>query len=326
MRNKTKHSINAETNISGSSRFLPLGGRLGGGLLVLLLLLVASYAFALDENTAAVPYLNSTQLYRIVMGDAANNVTWEIDNGGSDLRDLGNVVWADTSRSSGNHEVEITFVDSLFTNGSSWTLTYSEYDVGSGNCIAVRSFTITPVTNTFYLSMPSDVSPDCNPLSGTVIANNIDLGANTTISTPFDVHMNKSTDFRVKQWSFNGSFSLDNSYTVDNPVISTVSGVTNRGYAWAISNVVGNSFTLTVSLTGPEVAENYTGDTLTFYANFVGVPSSDVNITLTISNGEAQSGNSYTKVTADNTSLGIDRVFTIGYLGIPDTPSITYSQ
>jgi len=220
----------------------------------------------------------------------------------------------------------ITFQNATFAPNQSWTLIYYEYDNVSGGCSAVRSFNITTKANTFNLSLPLVETPDCNTLSGTVIPNDIDLSDDITIRVPFEVHINKSEDFRVTQWSFIGTVGVSAGYAVNNPLIGLgdSTGTTTRGYAWEVSDVGATNFTLTVTVTDP--AENYTADTLTFYAEILGPPITEVDVTLTLSNGVAQSGSGYTKLTNDNTGLGIDRIFVAKYLGIPNTSVIAVND
>ncbi|MDA3927601.1 MAG: hypothetical protein PF541_01490 [Prolixibacteraceae bacterium] len=296
-------------------------------LLAILLVVGASYAFA-QENTSGEPYINSKQMYQVPMGDFGNTFEWELYDG-TTTHDLCTVSWADTSRSNPNAIAVITFQDATFNPEQNWTLIYSEYD-NTDNCVAKRSLPITTKANSFYLSMPDDAKV-CNPMSGSVFTNVDVIDVDDTISIPFDVYINKATDFRVTSWTFTGNVDVSAGYVVVDPVVALGayrSGTTNRGYSWSIAVDLSNNFKLTVSLTLAQIAaqktEGYTADTLTLYADIFGSPVDDVDVTLTISAGEASSGENYTKTTLDNDSG--KKVFTEELFGIPNTSIISVAQ
>lgn len=317
-------------------RLLPsLGGGLGWGLMLILLLAGGRYANA--QNTSSQPYIGSTHLYGVPMGDFANTVQWEISNptynSGNPI-DLTSISWTtptkidNTSPTRDSAYIEITFENTIFSLATgTWRLVYSE--MNGNSCVARRYVQINPMDNTFYLSLPED-GEDCNSRSGDIWANTIaDISAADYVSSiSFTVTMNKSATFETDKWRFTGSCvltagALFTHLYATTPFAST-SGTTTNGGNWTITGTGGN-FVLEVSyLPGG----NYPGenDTVEFFVNVEGDVTQDFTLQLTVSNGQADSGENYVSVTNDNTTLGGDRVVSQTIRGVPNTPVITMND
>jgi hypothetical protein len=114
--------------------------------------------------------------------------------------------------------------------------------------------------------------------------------------------MTKSATFETDKWRFTGSCMLTagapfTHLYATTPFAST-SGTTTNGGNWTITGTGGN-FVLEVSyLPGG----NYPGenDTVEFFVNVEGDVTQDFTLQLTVSNGQADSGENYVSVTNDN--------------------------
>jgi len=305
-------------------RLLPsLGGGLGWGLMLILLLAGGRYANA--QNTSSQPYIGSTHLYGVPMGDYNNDVTWEISNptySGGDTIDITSISWANPSKEDNmdptrdSAYIEITFANTLFPLATgTWRLFYSERNGNS--CVARRYVDINPVDNSFNLVM-NGAETDCNSYNDTIFDNSDGIIANIIGNSvvPFTVTMEKGSDFRLTSWSFVASVSISGTgYTL--PVILP-SVVTAPGHgSLTFSGTGGSSFTGTVS--GISTSDDFLSDAITFNVIVNGSPVNDFIVTLTI-NGRAYSGNNYTAVTIENDDT--DNIQQKTIYGIPNTSVI----
>jgi hypothetical protein len=316
-----RHSEQSATPQPGRHPFLSLGGRLGGGFLLLLLLLLSGTRYAHAQNSSANPFIDSWHLYRIPMANTANTVQWQlfdVDLNGAPSYTLETQPWVDTSVVSGNAEIEIKFINTVFASGQIWFLVYSEIS-SDHSCVARRSFEIHPVNNIFYLSLPADDS-ECNSYTGDIWDNAdgdlsaIDRGDNVE----FTVTMNKDVLFLIDKWRFNGSISiitggLENHLAT--PAFSVTAGASTSGGTWTITGT-GANFNLEV--TTPADFDGIS-DVVTFSVDIEGDITEDYQIQLSLTNGQAISGTLYETVTDDNLNLGGDRVVVRLRYGVPNT-------
>jgi hypothetical protein len=301
----------------------------------MLILLLAGGRYANAQNTSSQPYIGSTHLYRVPVGNMNNTINWELmqnsyTSPSQTVPVSDGLSWADTmlvNAAVDSAGVEIQFIDAQFDGGQTWFLVYSE--MNGNSCVARRYVQINPVDNTFYLSLPED-GEDCNSRSGDIWANTIaDISAADYVSSiSFTVTMTKSATFETDKWRFTGSCMLTagapfTHLYATTPFAST-SGTTTNGGNWTITGTGGN-FVLEVSyLPGG----NYPGenDTVEFFVNVEGDVTQDFTLQLTVSNGQADSGENYVSVTNDNTTLGGDRVVSQTIRGVPNTPVITMND
>ncbi len=296
----------------------------------LILLIAITLLFALTRyasaqvNTSAAPYIGSTHLYRVAMGDFNNNVTWQLSN--TSPTTIGTpqawIAFGKKDLATDSAWIEITFVSSVFDNGYTglWTLTYNETSTSTGNCVAVRTMDITPVPNLFNLVMAATAT-DCNSYHDTIFDNaDGDISTITgNSSVPFTVTMNKDNNFRLKQWSFTGTISSVSGCTLPAiipSVVVTPSGAPAHGtLAFAGTGV---SFTATVS--GINTTDDFTTDVITFNIVVNGSPTIDYELTLDIV-GTAVSGTNYNVSTGENSATDNKQVNTI--YGIPNTSLVS---
>lgn len=287
---------------------------------ITLLFALTRYASA-QENTSAAPYIGSTHLYRVAMGDYNNGVTWQLSNPTPTTIGTAQpwITFGKNDLATDSAWIEITFVSSVFDNGYTglWTLTYNETSTSTGNCVAVRTMDITPVSNSFNLAMDATAS-DCNSYHDTIF-DNAD-GVISTItgnsSVPFKVRMNKAPTFRLKEWSFTGSVTASDCTLPSSAVVIATGGAPAHGILSFIGT--GASFTATVS--GINTTDNYTEDHISFNIVVNGSPTADYVITLDIV-GTAQSGTNYTVSTGENSATDNKQVNTI--YGIPNTSLVS---
>jgi hypothetical protein len=190
----------------------------------------------------------------------------------------------------------------------------------------MRSFTINLKENTFYLSMGDD-DDECNSLHGVVLNWNDINEVDVESYVDFTVQMNRMDDFDMNSWSFSGAISFDQGYDFIRvrSVGDETTGSSDAGEGFTISNDDGSG-TFTVSVDAEEVtatdppAED--SDYITLRVFVSGLVYEGETVTLTVSNGKAQSGNNYPKVTDDNTTKGGDRIQEMEILPLPATSNI----
>jgi hypothetical protein len=306
------------------------------------LLLLAGLRYGHAQNTSYLPYINSTQKYRVPMGDAGHSVQWHLyedsyaapsttydlttlENGGASWITTGTeVIGTDTYA-----YIEIKYVNTQFTAGESWYVGYSEWDagVGTGNCVARRTTPLINLTaNLFSVTARAD-DEDCNNFSGDVWPNNINIGDPQDGVVYFTVDMSKAGNHAVKRWSFTGTIvSAGTGYVAPASLFTTTIGSTDgsRG-SYSITNVVDNSFTLTVTIDAEDISDPaFTSDAVTIAANITGPAISEVDVTLQITGATAVSGGSYDVETDDNGVGDKDQVLTL--LPIPATSIVSIYQ
>ncbi|MFA9392251.1 MAG: hypothetical protein ACERKD_20735 [Prolixibacteraceae bacterium] len=332
-----KHSTKAQPNIWGRLLFSPsFDGGVRGGLsvwaklfLLTALLLLAGPRYASAQNSSAAPYIDSKHLYRVPMGNTGNDVVWELSDNLAQAADYNFTDtpqdWATPTINGANAEIQIKFVNASFSNGQTWYLVYSEMDTGSGTCTAKRSFEIKPVTNLFNITARgNDYGCNSYTFGGDdyqVWQNTDDLAINRTNGIKFSVDMSTDLNHVVKEWSFDVSVSATDASYVSPP--SIVSTSTFKSYA--ISNVIGNSFKVTVSI---DITH---GDYLPLAADMVEFEVDvsdriidDVTVTIVVDKGLAISGNNY-PVETDELGTG-NHSQTRTIFGIPNTGKISVAQ
>lgn len=291
----------------------------------MLILLLAGGRYANAQNTSLQPYIGSTHLYGVPMGDVANTVEWRISNptynSGNPI-DLTSISWTtptiidNTSPTRDSAYIEITFENTIFSLATgTWRLVYSE--MNGNSCVARRYVDITPVDNSFNLVMGGDET-DCNSYSDSIFDNTVgDIASiigNSVV--PFTVTMEKGADFRLTSWSFVASVSISGTGYSLPAILPTV--VTDPGHgSLAFSGTGGSSFTGTVS--GISTSDDFTSDAIIFNVIVNGSPVNDFIVTLSI-NGRAYSGNNYTAVTIENDDT--DNIQRKTIYGIPNTSVI----
>jgi len=290
-------------------------------LLVALLLLAGSrYAYA--QNTPAAPYYGSWHLYRVPMGNTANSVSWQLYAG--DLSGSPVAISASyfVPRTVGaNAEIEVYFDQTFFSANTTWFVVYNETN-SAGSCVARRSIQINPVSNDFFLTVPVGTTT-CNSYSGRLWPNTIaDISAVSSLNTvDFTVTMNKAIDFPTDGWSFTGVVTMI-AGAGNNTLQSSVAIVGNslRGGTCAVTGTAA-SFNLTV--TGPaDLGE--TTDEVTVRVSVLGDVTSDFELQLVVSNGQALSGSSNYVVHTNDNGTGNKQV-RMTIFGVPNTPRITIS-
>jgi len=294
----------------------------GWGVFVLALLLLAGTRYAHAQNTSGSPFYDSEHLYRITMDNTANGVQWQLYEGslGGTVTNLGAQAFVDTSVVSGNAEIEIRFVEAIFEASPTWFLVYSETNA-AGSCVARRSLQINPVDNNFFLSV-AQYDTTCNSYSGRVWPNTVDdiSDADSLNTVDFTVTMNKPDNFHTDGWSFDGKVTLvvAGPNTLQNGM--NILATSLRGGACSFT---GNSGNFHLSVNGP-VDLDQTTDEVTITVEVLGDVTSDFEVQLIISNGEAFSGSSsYTVTTTDNGSG--NKQIRKYILGIPNTSLISIS-
>lgn len=309
--------------------------------------LLGTARYVLAQNSSAEPYLNSTHLYRVPMGNNANTVEWKLFNGtvtntqtaytslsgGYTMHSVSDYAWVLSlgKTSSDSAYIEIKFVSTAFTAGDTWTLLYAETSAATGQCVAVRSMEITIVANDFYVVTDAPDDSDCNSWTNMVWDNTDDLTIVRDGSVEFTVYMHKNANHKVKEWSFDGKITIvGNNSTLpaaDADFITAVLSSGNSNYGtYAITNIDADAgtFTLTVKITDVNAAGYTTGDELTFGVNIRAPAISDVTVKLDISNGSGISGVNYDVVTDDNGTAPKSQTRT--FWGIPNTSIIMVSQ
>ena len=308
--------------------------------ILLATMLLIGYCYALAQNSPTAPYINSTHLYQVPMGNISNTVLWQISNpnysGGTPLT-LEAQLWVTTNKIDDVvdlAEISIKFVNTPFNGVAGiWTLRYEEWDEtpGTGNCIAVRSMEITPVANDFSLVCGAD-DLRCNSWSDEVFPNDVTITDPEKGQVDFTVTMSKNLLHLVKQWSFSGTIqAVGTNY--ENPIASEdlfdaleLSSTTTYG-TYDITWTSGNSFTATVTIDVDDLGYvQHASDILTFTANIKGPPTSQVAVTLTIANGQAISGsNSHIRTDENGFDAGDDNQ-TLTRWAIPATSVIVQSD
>ena len=291
------------TNLLGRLLFSPLGGVRGG----LLLLLLAGPRYAYAQNDSENPYINSTHLYRVAMGNTGNTVTWELFDNLADVADFtlsgaGKPAWSTPAIVGLNAEIEIKFVSTEFTEGETWYLVYSE--MNGDACVARRvAPDITIEANQFNLTVPLWAS-GCNTYIDTIWNNNDTIWHPRPMAVELRVHMDKASSHAVREWRFTGTVTVNGVFTIPAadvfiPLASRTNSSDFGTYTISDVNNAGG-FTMVVNdLTG---AGYDNADQVSFIVNINGPPTDDVQVTLTIANGQAKSGNNYTVVTDENST------------------------
>lgn len=269
------------------------------------LLFLAGPCYVNAQNTWSSPYLNSTHLYRVPMGNTGNTVVWELyDNLAEDKEYTldGSHTWATPAVVGANAEIAIKWISATFTNGSTWYLVYNEYN--SDNCVARRSITITPVDNSFYLTLGAD-EENCHPLDHTVLNWNNINATRIEVVLEFTVYLHKANNF-APSWSFTATPTFGpydgNTHVYQYPgsgnttIGASTTGTTDDGHSFTATYNAGN---ITVTVNGSTATEEE--DFLTLQVPVSGYVYEGQVVTLTLSNGLARSGTSYTVVTDDNT-------------------------
>jgi hypothetical protein len=304
--------------------------------------LIVVLAFALPlaaqaQNNSANPYINSTQKYRVKMGNSTNTVTWELQNGSGPITAVTNSstyggetyinIATEPEGSDTYAYIEIKFLDGLFDNGDTWTLIYSEWNgtVGSGNCEAKRSVTINPVENTFYFSMGADAS-DCHPLRGEVLNWN-DVDTETPgVNLDFTVTLHKTYNFNIKSYTFSGTVATTD-YTFTGVTLGLVGGATLPATDYTIGyNTTNKTFAVTINV--PPLYDGARTDDATvnivLQVAVAGLVYQGDEVTVALTGGSATSGTNYTVNTdvEDPPPIGtnLDQELTI--LPLPATSNI----
>lgn len=308
-------------------------------LVAIMLLAGLRYASA-QENTSAQPYFGSTHLYRVAMGDFNNTVTWQLSNPSPIITISAPQTWIASGKKDLDTDsawIEITFVSTVFDNvyTDPWTLTYNEMSASTGSCVAVRTMEITPVSNTFYLTLGVDAEI-CNTLSDSVLNwDNIDglglghSGTSTNMPTyvDFTIQMNKAATFVLNTWVFRGTIKrLDGNYSLVNVRSTTgaLTGTSSGGGSFTITDNGNGTFDVVVNT--PTDA-NALSDNIVVRANITGLVYKGERVQLDVSGGEAHSGSvNYGVVTTDNLLLPSapgDRQQLQTISPLPATPNIT---
>ena len=310
-------------------------------LLIAVLLLLAAPRYAHAQNSSAAPYLNSTHLYRVKMGDVANTPTWQLTNLTSSLSPIvldaqswithAKIDRAGTAEDSAY--VTIKFVNTVFNvSDGTWTLIYSE--MNGDDCIAKRSFDITPTDNSFYLTLGDD-DTNCNALNDQVLNwDDIDWkgqghsGTNTPIPTyvDFTVKMNKAPTFTISSWLFDDTISFLNSnfsYISARAIDSSATGTSALGLSFAITQGSGNKFSVLVNGPSTSVAS----DSIVLRVYISGLIYVGEGVLMTVKNGVARSGTNYVTRTDDDVGKGSgDRQQVQIILPLPATSNIAIAR
>jgi hypothetical protein len=320
---------------SGQSPLPDLSGGWGRLLLLTTILLLAGSRYAHAQNSSGEPYINSTHLYRVPMGNINNNVKWYISNTNASpqIIELTNsLAWADSGRVDNTDPVldsaaiEIKFVESVFMDAGSiiadpWILRYEEYDAGGGGCIAVRALDITPTANLFNLTV-ANLTDDCNSFAGQVWDNTDDLTKDTIMAVTFTVNMAKASNHAVSEYSFTATVSENSTYfsipdDIDDFILTTDrAGSTDYG-SFAIDNINTSTGTFDVRVYNLSGTGYETADEVEFTINLSGPAIYDVDVTLEIEDGQAVSGTNYSVVTDENNTDDNDDTHTLW--SIPNT-------
>ena len=294
-------------------------------LIAIMLLVEASYVFA-QSNIPGGPYIDSWHQYEVTMG-SGSSYDWTLyptsadaiaETNGISLSAQG---WVSLSDDGSTASIEIKFVDATFDALETWYLVYAEYS--DDVCIARRSSQIDIAANSFFLDVDAGTYA-CNSFTNTVWDNG-DGSLNTPeqISTvQFTINMNKASDFATDGWSCSGSlaFQTSNSYDFAATIFTITSGSSTAG-TWNLTDNGGGSFDLDVTADG----DGDTSDAVTITVQVEGEITEDFELRLTISGGQAESGDpgTYVVVTDDNgtgTKISDQTVF-----GIPNTSEISLS-
>ena len=297
-------------------------------------MLLIGYCYAHAQNSSALPYINSTQLYRVPMADINNNTyEWQISN---PSYNAGSPITLDAQPwvTHGTIDVDvdsayiyITFVTAVFESAGTiipgtWTLTFSEFN--GSNCEAVRSFDIELQSNQFNLAV-EQFANDCNTFAGQVWDNSDDLTDPRDMLVELQVNLIKASNHFIRQWSFTGTVgATGGTFSLSDPLFTTITGntVNNRGQ-YNIVWTSGNTFTLTVTVDAEDVEADYTTDAVNFEMNINGPAITDVAISFTITNVEALSGTFSQVTTLENNNT--DNSLTQTLWGIPNTSVIAVS-
>jgi len=331
---RATHIAKALTNKLGRLLTPPLGG---WGVF-LLLLAGTSYVHA-QVNTASEPYLNSWHKYEVTMGDALNNTTYRwniynnIDDANNDLAEsspnrflLDGETWIQNQVITGNIAgIELFFDETLFPDASNWYLVFSEISSATGACVARRRFDITIRDNNFYFTLPGDGS-QCNSREGEVL-NGDDITGKLASSVDFTFNMFKDADHLVDRWSVSGQISFTGalSYQAADVTFSATGNSDTRNEAWVLTDIGNGNFSLELDC-DPDDAP-YPDDAVTITVNLLGLVYQTVDVTLTLSDGQAYSGTSYEIITEDNLNKeGGDRAQTITIDGLPGFTNIAGTQ
>jgi hypothetical protein len=266
------------------------------------LMFVLAFAQPMDaqaQNNSANPYINSTHLYRVPMGNTANDVTWELFDNLAEAADYtlnGIQSWATAAQVGSNAEIEIYFDDAVFTTGQTWYLVYSE--MNGSNCVAKRSVTINPVENTFYFSMGADAS-DCHPLDGEVLNWNDVDDEKPGVNLDFTVTLHKTYNFNIKSYTFSGTVATTG-YTFTGATLGTVGGATLPATDYTIAyNTTLKTFTVTINVS--PLYDGASTDEVTvdivLQVAVAGLVYQGDDVTVALTGGSATSGTNYTVLT-----------------------------
>lgn len=260
-------------------------------LTALLLLAMPRYVHAQTQNTGAAPYYDSKHAYRVSIDDAVNKRIWLITDGTTSHTILNTItpvplpVWAgiyDTGAGAGQagvgfHGVSITFDRTVFTT-SDWNLEYYEYENhGAGfECVAARSFPISIVENTFYLTLAADVTSYCNGESGEVHAYTKldDPGEVFETAVTYTVSMSKHPDYDPSYWTFDANFSQS---------ITSINVSTTDGTANVSELTAGTDYNIEITPSAANADAVNVSITVTYDNNVL----ADVTNSITVSNGQA---------------------------------------
>ena len=304
---------------------------------VFLLLVVPRYAHA--QNTSYTPYLNSTQKYRVPIGNGVDR-KWELRNTlvsptvtkDLTLEDSGGATWitvgTEVEGTTTYAWITIKYIPEAptsFAKDQTWYLVYSEWN--GNNCTAMRATPeIKIFANDFSLACGDD-DADCNSWSGKVFPNSTTITDPEKSKVEFTVNMSKNATHLVRKWSFSGTIEASGT-SFENPIstdplfdVADRTGNTTNG-TYSIVWTSGNTFTVTVTMNDLN-GDNHASDVLTFKANIHGPPTSKVVVTLTIANGQAFSGGSSHIVTEENGFAAGDNNQVITINPIPATSVIS---
>jgi hypothetical protein len=292
-----------------------------GRLLLVLLLISATFLPTRAQNTGALPYLDSEHAYAITIGKADNNKEWVVtdkDDGNpntpytitdatqaTDAIDWFEIIPATTD--GGTEQVNITFDRDVFAPGgtltTTWYLQYYEYDETNA-CISAREFVLTVGENEFYLTVGAD-DAQCNDRSGLVHTyaqvDNDPVGTDLyATEVTYTVTMHKEGDYDPDSWRFDASFFED---------ITLSNSITPTAFAATVSTVDGGSASFagsgpyTVTVIPPPSADFPDEVEVTLTVSFENPVLADVTPTLTVSNGSATKNGTPPAVTYDNEDI-----------------------
>jgi hypothetical protein len=272
-------------------------GRLGGGFMLFLLLMVVGY-HASAQNTGASPYINSWHTYRVLMGSSANSYEWDITNASStDTTHLypGSHSWASVILVGSNNDISLFFDDVVFDPGQTWELLYREF--ASGSCVAARKFTIQVSENNFYLTLDAN-DTICKVESGDVFNwNDVDNEPFNTVFT-YRVTLHKESGFIINNWSFSGDIvlSMPNHNFVSYTIAVVPVGVGTATLSDAPTNLDGTFSVVSSSALSPPTVDGLSVD---ITVTLSGLLHDGVTATLTIHDGQVTHGVN-SNITFDN--------------------------